>query len=324
MKVLVTGGAGFIGRWVTKLLVEGIDSGGNIRFIPPQVWVVDNLSTGFYQNIEELMDNPNFMGLYTEDITDQAKLEELFEEGFDICFHLAANINVQSSIDEPATTFHNDVVGTFQLLELCRKHRTKMVMVSTCMVYDASHVEAGINENHALRCASPYAASKLASEKLAESFHHAYGLPVVILRPFNTYGPHQRSDGEGGVIGIFVREKINGGVLGIYGDGTQTRDLLYVEDCARFIVMAGFADAANGRVLNAGLGADISINDLAMMIVQDPQRIVHKEHIHPQAEIAKLLSDYSEAKSLLGWTPTVSLSDGIERTERWLEDQMAQ
>jgi nucleoside-diphosphate-sugar epimerase len=321
MKVVVTGGAGFIGRWVTRLLVNGTDSSGTIRFVPPETWVVDNLSRGFFQNIEEFRGNPNFRGLHVEDVTDAEKMEALFAEKFDICFHLAANINVQHSIDEPSETFHNDVVGTFQLLDLCRRHRTKMVLVSTCMVYDAAAGENGIAEHHALRCASPYAASKLAAEKLVESFHHAYRLPVAILRPFNTYGPFQRTDGEGGVVGVFLKRKLAGEPLQIYGDGTQTRDLLYVEDCARFIVMAGLSDRANGKVLNAGLGADVPVNDLARMIVHEPRRIKHVPHIHPQAEIARLRCDYGEAARVLGWRPTVSLAEGIQRTERWLVRQ---
>ena len=318
MKVLVTGGAGFIGRWVVRLLVSGTDGSDEIRFVPPRVWVVDNLSSGFYQNIEEFQGNPNFAGLHVEDVTDAEKMEALFAEKFDVCFHLAARINVQESIDEPGKAFHNDVVGTFRLLDLCRRHRTKMVLVSTCMVYDAATDGRGIDENHALRCASPYAASKLATEKLAESFFHAYGLPVVVLRPFNTYGPFQRTDGEGGVVGIFLERKLRGEDVLVYGEGTQTRDLLYVEDCARFIVMAGFSDRANGRLLNAGLGADVSVNELARLIVGDAKRIKHVPHLHPQAEIPRLRCDYSEAARVLGWRPTVSLAEGIARTERWL------
>ena len=321
MKALVTGGAGFIGRWVVKLLLTGTDRSEAIRFVPAKVWVADNLSSGSYDNVEEFLDNPNFMGLAADDVTDEGAMERLFAEKPDVCFHLAANINVQHSIDHPAQTFESDVVGTFKLLELCRKNRTKMVFVSTCMVYDAATAEGAIGEGHGLRCASPYAASKLAAEKLTESFYYAYGLPAVVLRPFNTYGPHQRADGEGGVVAIFCQKKIAGEALGIYGDGTQTRDLMYVEDCARFIVMAGLSDQANGRVLNAGLGADVSVNDLAMMVVRDASRIEHLPHIHPQAEIAKLLCDYSLAESVLGWRPTVSLKEGIERTDAWLRKQ---
>ncbi len=108
----------------------------------------------------------------------------------------------------------------------------------------------------------------------------------------------------------------------IYGDGTQTRDLLYVEDCARFVVEAGYSDKVNGEVIHAGLGRDISINDLAKMIIKDKSRIQHVPHIHPQSEVQKLLCNYKKAKLLLGWEPKVSLEEGINRTEVWIKDDI--
>ena len=152
------------------------------------------------------------------------------------------------------------------------------------MVYDRAD-RGGIDEDHPTKPASPYAASKLAGEALTLSYHHAYGLPTTVVRPFNTYGPFQRSVGEGGVVAIFTRRSILGEELQVFGDGTQTRDLLYVEDCARFVVAALASDAALGRVLNAGTGADVSINALAVLIEPDASRIVHVPHIHPQSEI---------------------------------------
>jgi len=150
------------------------------------------------------------------------------------------------------------------------------------------------------------------------SYYHAYGLPTVVIRPFNTYGPFQKTGGEGGVVAIFIKNKLAGKTLNIYGDGTQTRDLLYVEDCARFVVKAGYSDKVNGEIMNAGLGQDISVNDLALLIAGDASRIEHVEHIHPQSEIQKLLSDYSKAERLLGWQPEVTLEEGIRRTEEWI------
>ena len=114
------------------------------------------------------------------------------------------------------------------------------------MVYDRATTPAGIDEDHPTKPASPYAASKLAGEALTLSYHHAYGLPTTVVRPFNTYGPFQRSVGEGGVVAIFTRRSLLGEPLRIYGDGTQTRDLLYVTDCARFVVDALLSDAAVG------------------------------------------------------------------------------
>ncbi|WP_419877925.1 GDP-mannose 4,6-dehydratase [Brevibacillus centrosporus] len=309
MNVLVTGGAGFIGRWVVKRL---LDDGH-------QVWVLDDLSNGRRENIVEFDNHPGFRAFVHGDIKNENVLDQLFHNQFSICYHLGASINVQDSIDDPRTTFNNDTVGTFYVLEQCRKNNVKVVFMSTCMVYDRCKDETGITEGHPIKPASPYAGSKIAGENIVLSYYFAYGLPTVVIRPFNTYGPFQKTGGEGGVVAVFLKRKLNSENLCIYGDGTQTRDLLYVEDCARFVVEAGYSDAVNGHIVNAGLGRDISINDLAMLIAQDKNRIQHVEHIHPQAEIQKLLCNYEKATRLLNWKPEISLEEGIRRTEEWIE-----
>jgi UDP-glucose 4-epimerase len=191
------------------------------------------------------------------------------------------------------------------------------------MVYDAARMSAGIDEDHPVRPASPYAASKLAGEALTLSYHHAYGLPTTVVRPFNTYGPFQRSVGEGGVVAIFTRRSLAGEPLRIYGDGTQTRDLLYVTDCARFVVDALLSDAVVGQVVNAGTGVDVSVNDLAAAIEPDAARIEHVEHIHPQSEIAVLRCDARRARELLGWTPAVGLDEGLGLVRTWMAERTA-
>ncbi|WP_090116350.1 dTDP-glucose 4,6-dehydratase [Cohnella sp. OV330] len=309
MKVLLTGGAGFIGRWVGKRLLEDGHS----------VWIVDNLSNGRKENLDEFRQHEGLKAFIEGSILDEALLSTLFEEvKFDVCYHLGASINVQDSIDDPRTTFENDTVGTFHILEQCRKHQVKVVFMSTCMVYDRCTDQTGINELHPTKPASPYAGAKIGAENLVLSYYFAYGLPTVVVRPFNTYGPYQKTGGEGGVVAIFLKNKLAGKPLSIYGDGTQTRDLLYVEDCAKFVVETGYSDAANGHVINAGLGRDISINDLAMLIVNNESQIRHVEHIHPQSEIQKLLCNSEKAHKLIGWSPAVSLEEGIRRTEDWI------
>jgi len=308
MKVLVTGGAGFIGRWVVKQLLDD----------DHDVWVLDNLANGRSNNIAEFVDHSGFREFVTGDIKDNNVLRDVFSNKYDICYHLAASINVQDSIDNPGTTFANDVEGTFNVLEECRRNNTKMVFMSTCMVYDRAASSKGIDEAWRTKPASPYAGSKIAGENMVLSYFYAYGLPVVVIRPFNTYGPFQKSSGEGGVISIFIKKKLRGETLNIYGDGTQTRDLLYVTDCARFVAQAGYSDRVDGEIVNAGLGRDISVNELARLICEEPDRIKHIPHIHPQSEIPKLLCNYGKAKNLLGWEPAVSLEEGIKRTAEWI------
>ncbi|WP_096189355.1 dTDP-glucose 4,6-dehydratase [Evansella halocellulosilytica] len=309
MKVLVTGGAGFIGRWVVhKLLKDGHD-----------VWVLDDLSNGRVGNIQNFMNHKEFKELVIGDIKDIDLLRKLFTNQFDICYHLAASINVQDSIDDPKTTFENDTIGTFHMLELCKKNHVKIVFMSTCMVYENASKESGIKETDPIKPASPYAGSKIAAENMVLSYYFAYNLPTVVIRPFNTYGPYQKTGGEGGVVAIFIKNKLDGKPLNIYGTGTQTRDLLFVEDCAEFVVRTGYSDKANGEIINAGLGRDISINDLAKLVVNDPSRIHHVAHIHPQSEIPKLLCNYEKAKKLLDWEPKITLEEGIKRTESWIK-----
>jgi UDP-glucose 4-epimerase len=309
MNILLTGGAGFIGRWAAKRLLDDGHA----------VWILDDLSNGREENIEEVRAHPGLRAFVRGSILDEALLAELFDShSFDICYHLGASINVQDSIDDPRTTFNNDTIGTFYILEQCRKYQVKVVFMSTCMVYDRCTDASGISELHPTKPASPYAGAKIGAENMVLSYYYAYGLPTVVIRPFNTYGPFQKTGGEGGVVAIFIKNKLAGKTLNIYGDGTQTRDLLYVEDCARFVVEAGYSDAVNGEIVNAGLGRDISINELAELVVGESERIAHVEHIHPQSEIQKLLCDYSKASRLLGWKPEISLEEGISRTEQWI------
>lgn len=310
MNVLVTGGTGFIGRWVVKRLLQDNH----------QVWVLDNLANSSTTNIDEFSGISNFKKFILGDIKDEQLLNHIFQtHQFDICYHLAASINVQDSIDDPRTTFENDTIGTFHLLEQCRKYRIKVVFMSTCMVYDRASHPNGISETDPIKAASPYAGAKIAAENMALSYYYAYDLPVVVVRPFNTYGPFQKTGGEGGVVAIFINNKLDGKPLNIYGSGTQTRDLLYVEDCADFVVTAGYSKEANGHIINAGTGRDIPINDLALLISGDSSTIQHVQHIHPQSEIQKLLCNYSKAKNLLNWEPKITLEEGIRKTEEWIK-----
>lgn len=327
MNILVTGGAGFIGRWVVKRLLDD-----NNRVV-----VLDNLSNGQIENIEEFT-GVNFKFI-KGDIKEEKDLNEVFKEKYDIIYHLGASINVQDSIDDPKTTFYNDTVGTFNVLEKAKiqmfgknakmegaqwvldsnedTHPCKVVFMSTCMVYDVAG-EEGISESHPTNPVSPYGGSKIAAENMVLSYYNAYKLPTVVIRPFNTYGPFQKTGGEGGVVAIFINNSIDGKDINIYGSGEQTRDLLYVKDCARFVVESGYSDNVNGEVVNAGTGRDVTINELAQIIAKNKVSIKHVRHIHPQSEIMKLKCNYAKAKKLIGWEPEYSLMEGIKETEEWI------
>ncbi|OVE70726.1 NAD-dependent dehydratase [Clostridium diolis] len=330
MNILVTGGAGFIGRWVVKRLLE---DGHNVV-------ALDNLSNGQIENIEEFRGNNNFKFI-EGDIKNEKFVGEIFEDKFDIVYHLAASINVQDSIDDPRTTFYNDTVGTFNILERAKiqmfgknakmegehwtldsmddVHPCKVVFMSTCMVYDIAG-DLGINESHPTKPVSPYGGSKIAAENMVLSYYNAYKLPTVVIRPFNTYGPFQKTGGEGGVVAIFINNSIDGKDINIYGSGEQTRDLLYVKDCARFVIESGYSKKVNGEIVNAGTGRDVTINELAQIISNNRVKINHVKHIHPQSEIMKLKCDYNKAKKLIGWQPEYRLEDGIKETEEWIND----
>jgi len=308
-KILITGGAGFIGRWVAKnLLNKG-----------HKVWILDNLSNGFESNIEKFKNQ--LEDFIIGDIKDKELISKLFENNFDICIHFAAAINVQESIDNPEKSFNDNCLGTFNILEQCRKHNTKMVFASSALVYKTAGAGQKIAEQHLLNASSPYTASKISGENLVISYFKTYNLPIVILRPFSIYGPYQRKDSEGGVMSIFINNKLKGEPLEVFGDGRQGRDFFYIEDCAEFVARVCFSDKANGQIFNAGSGIEIKIKDLAKKIADNKIEIKFIKHHHPRAEIMNMRADSSKAEKILGWKPTTSLEQGIIKTTQWLKSQ---
>jgi len=335
MRCLVTGGAGFIGRWLVAKLVDA----GH------QVLALDDLSNGRRHNLRDLEGRSGYLGLVEGDIKDAECVAKIFADPWDRVFHLGASIHVQKSIDDPEPTFRNDADGTFRILEACRRQffaanglsvdarhfdyerdapkltiRTpRVTAMSTCMVYDLAG-GGSIAESHPYRPASPYAAAKIGADMLSISYAKSYRMPVTVVRPFNTFGPFQKSNSEGGVVSIFLKRDLAGEPLLIKGSGEQTRDLLYVEDCADFIVSAAESAEAEGEIINAGTGTDVRIVDLAKMCITGTNKVEHVTHDHPQAEIMKLLCDSSKAKRLLGWESKVNLAEGLRRTRTWLAE----
>jgi nucleoside-diphosphate-sugar epimerase len=309
------------------------------------VLILDDLSNGRRENLESFDRTQGYLGLLEGDLKSPAVLAKAFERGpFDVVFHLGASIHVQRSIDDPETTFRNDAEGTFRVLEACRAsylerngldpraphfdfdrdvprltdRRPRVAVMSTCMVYDASDGRP-IAEHHPYKPASPYAAAKIAADSLALSYFRSYRLPVTVVRPFNTYGPYQKSNSEGGVVSIFLKRDIAGEPLLVKGSGAQTRDLLYVEDCAEFVERCALAEAAEGQIVNAGTGRDVSVSVLAEQCRTGRNRIEKVAHDHPQAEIARLCCDAGKARRLLDWSPRTDLREGLARTRAWLE-----
>ncbi|WP_123053483.1 SDR family NAD(P)-dependent oxidoreductase [Clostridium sp. JN-1] len=329
MNMLVTGGAGFIGRWVVKKL---LDDGH-------KVVAFDNLSNGRLENIKEFKGSDNFKFI-GGDIRDRNKLDEVFKEKFDIIYHLASSIDVQDSIDDPETTFNNDTVGTFNILERAKTqmfgkngrlsgdewildsmedtYPCKVVFISTCTVYSAAE-DKKLDEKCPVKPLSPYVGSKIAAENMVLSYFNAYKLPAVVVRPFNTYGPFQKANGEGGVVAIFISNLLRGRNINIYGSGEQTRDLLYVKDCVKFIAMAGYSERANGEIINVGTGKDVTINKLAEVITKNKVKIKHTKHNHPHGEIMRLRCNYDKAKNLINWEPEYTLERGIEESKEWMK-----
>ena len=306
-RYLITGGAGFIGRWLVK---ERIEAGH-------EVCVVDDLSNGSLDNLHELAESPNLLQVFVTDL--EAFLDDPVREDFDGVFHIAAQINVQNSIDDPDDTFRRDGVLLHKLLEWVRKRRIPMIFASTCMVYQAAAENERLSESSKISALSPYSAWKIAGEYLCQAYANCYDLDIHVARPFNTYGPFQRSDGEGGVIAKYARLKNADQKLPVFGSGTQTRDFVYATDCAAFLgrFMDRAKDIGSFKILQYGSGEDISILDLVKEFGGD---LEFKEHPHPEAEIQRMPGGHELASELLEISPAVSLSEGISHTLEFFRD----
>jgi len=247
-----------------------------------------------------------------------------FLRGVETAYHLAALIAIPYSYDAPASYVATNTLGTLNMLEAARTLGTgRLIHTSTSEVYGTAQV-VPIDEAHPLQAQSPYAASKIAADKLAESFYLSFGLPVVTLRPFNTFGPRQSTRA---VIPTIITQLVAGAEKLQLGSATPTRDFTFVEDTAAAFIAVGQAPATGvvGRVLNAGSGSEISIGDLAAKIatmvgrsatlVEDPLR---KRPL--ESEVHRLVCDSGRLRALTGWTPLHSLEDGLRTTIAWFTE----
>ncbi len=305
-RILVTGGAGFIGsELVTQLAAQG-----------HHVVVVDNLVNGKRANLAHL--DHEQVQLSATDMRDRETMTELLR-GVEIVYHLAC-LGVRHSLHNPFENHDVNATGTLHLLDMARRADVaRFVYVSSSEVYGTARW-APMTEEHPTYPMTVYGGGKLAGECYTRAYWESYSYPTTVVRPFNSFGPRSHHEGDSGeVIPKFMLRSMAGKPMVIFGDGTQTRDFTFVSDTARGIMLAGMRDAAIGRTFNVGQGREITVNELATTIAQVLNRpdaeIVHDE---PRpGDVLRLYADSSQARELLGFTPTVSLLEGLEQLHSW-------
>ncbi|MFC2001731.1 dTDP-glucose 4,6-dehydratase [Chloroflexota bacterium] len=311
MKILITGGAGFIGSHLCDKYISKGDT----------VFCLDNFMSGNLWNIRHLLDCRNFK-LIKGDVRDTDLLEKVMRD-VDVVFHLAAQIHVDRSYIEPKLTYEVNVMGTQNVLEIARLHDAKKIIhASTSEVYGSAQY-APINEQHPLNAPHPYGASKIAADRMCYAYIQTYGMDISILRLFNVFGPRQRDLGYGGVISMFTRRILSGMSPVIFGDGLQTRDYTYIDDAVKAYDLVLNHNEPIAEEINFGTGKEVSILDLANKIIELCGRKddIKPIHIEPRiGEVARLIADATKAKHLLGWETEVIFDEGLAKFIQWYKD----
>ena len=298
--VLVTGGAGFIGsHLIDRLIAEGYD-----------VRVLDNLSSGKLENIERHIKSGK-VDFVEGDIRD-ASLVNKSLVGVNAVFHLAAIISVPFSVSNPELTFDVNLVGTLNLLNACsEKNVDKFIFVSSCAVFGDTKI-LPVNENATTAPISPYAESKLLAERDCLSFQQRGLLQSAVLRFFNVYGQRQGMNDYSGVITRFINRAKQKKSLTIYGDGSQTRDFVNINDIVQALYACLKSSSANGEVFNIGSGKPTSITELAKTVLELTGQNLEIRYEQARAgDIKDSYADISKAKRLLSYEPEVTLRDGL-------------
>lgn len=308
-RVLVTGAGGFIGSHLTERLVQ---EGARVRAM------VHYNALGSWGWLDE---SPvrNEIEVMAGDVCDRDSVRHAME-GAEIVFHLAALIGIPYSYIAPASYVRTNVEGTLNLLQAARDAPCeRFVHTSTSEVYGTARF-VPMPESHPLSGQSPYAATKIAADKLAEAFHLSFGLPVVTVRPFNTFGPRQSARA---VVPTIIAQCLNADKVSL-GNLNPTRDLNYVTNTVEGFLLAASVPSAIGETINLGSGREISIGELARLIArlmgkETVEVVSQGERIRPRgSEVERLLANSSLARRLLGWEPRIGLEEGLTLTIEWM------
>jgi len=302
MKVLVTGGAGFIGSHLVRQLLQS----------EHQVLVLDNVSSGAWQHLPA---GENSCTCWQMDIRDVLAKEKIQQENFDVIVHLAAQTMVDASIKDPLFDASENIMGTLNVLEAARQCGARVIFASTAAAYgDVVESDLPLLEAHELQPQSFYGLTKVGVEKYLALYHELYGLDYVVCRFANVYGERQGDSGEGGVISIFAKRIAAGQDIAIYGDGTQTRDFVYAGDIASGICKAMMTENVN-TVYNLSTQRETSLLDL-VQVMSDVSgcEITPKFSSPREGDIHRSMLSNQHAKIGLGWKPQVSLKEGLRRT----------
>lgn len=314
-KVLITGAEGFIGSHLTERLVElGADVTALVQYNSFNNWGwIDTFDKNILSNIR----------VETGDIRELDCMNRIVK-GQEVVMHLAALIAIPYSYLSPMAYVRTNVEGTTNVLEACRLHDVqKIVHTSTSETYGTA-LYVPIDEKHPMQGQSPYSASKIGADNMADSFYRSFNMPIATIRPFNTYGPRQSARA---VIPTIISQILAGKREIKLGSLTPTRDFNYVKDTAEAFVKIAESDASIGQVINAGSNYEISIGDTARKIIEiighDVKILCDEERLRPEkSEVNRLWADNTKIKELTGWEPKYSIDKGLEETVEWVKKNM--
>ena len=315
MKVLITGGAGFIGSSVADQLLKTHN----------EVVVIDNFNNYYdpkikEQNIKNNLEHP-YYHLYRCDIEDMSKLSRIFEEKTpDIVVHLAARAGVRPSLENPVEYVQSNILGTVNILECMRKFNVKkLVFASSSSVYGNNREELFSETLKVTEPISPYAATKSACEQICYTWHHLYNISVVALRFFTVYGPRQRPDLA---ISKFVKLINEGKPIPVFGDGTTKRDYTYIDDIVSGIISSINYNETSYEIINLGGGEPITLNRMIQTIEKTLNKKAYIQRLPMQlGDVNKTVCDYSKAQRLLDYNPKTSFEEGITKFVQWVNDK---